>query len=201
MTLSQVPATTPRAIEDARLDTTLYGFWLYLMSDCILFATVFVAFSVLSREFAAGPSGREIFQLDLVFIETLLLLTSSLTQGLAISAQSLRKTAQTLAWQATTFCLGAGFIGLEISEFRQLVMAGNGPQRSAFLSAFFGLVGLHGLHVSVGLLWMLSLMARLAQQGFTANNRSNLLRLALFWHFLDIVWVGVFTVVYLAGAL
>ncbi|MBV9077198.1 MAG: cytochrome o ubiquinol oxidase subunit III [Methylobacteriaceae bacterium] len=177
-----------------------YGFWIYLLSDIIMFAAFFAAYAVLSGATAGGPTGREIFDQRNVAIETALLLTSSFTCGLAsLSAEGRRSSWFYLA-MAATFVLGAGFLALELREFAELIERGAGPQRSAFLSAFFALVGLHGLHVSVGLLWLLTMMAQVAAKGYRADIMRRLLCWSLFWHALDIIWVGVFSVVYLIGA-
>ncbi|GAA0535560.1 cytochrome o ubiquinol oxidase subunit 3 [Rhizomicrobium palustre] len=176
------------------------GFWIYLMSDCILFATIFAGFVVLRGNLAGGPSGAELFDLNYVAVETALLLISSLTYGLAMIAMFKNKLPVVLGWLAVTFLLGAGFIGMEIHEFAKLVEEGAGPSRSGFLSGFFTLVGTHGLHVTSGLVWMAVMFAHLFRRGLTQVNQTRLLILSLFWHFLDIIWIGVFSIVYLMGA-
>ncbi|MDR3526741.1 MAG: cytochrome o ubiquinol oxidase subunit III [Rhizomicrobium sp.] len=176
------------------------GFWIYLMSDCILFASVFAGFAVLRGNLAGGPNGRELFELNYVAIETALLLISSLTYGLAMIAVSQNKLQSVYGWLALTFLLGLGFIGMEINEFAKLIAEGAGPGRSAFLSGFFTLVGTHGLHVTAGLIWMGVMFAHLARRGLNEINQTRLLLLSLFWHFLDIIWIGVFSIVYLMGA-
>lgn len=176
------------------------GFWIYLMSDCILFASVFAGFIVLRNNLAGGPNGRELFDLSYVGIETALLLLSSLTYGLGMIAMFQNKLSQLLFWMALTFLLGAGFIGMEIHEFAHLIEEGAGPNRSAFLSGFFTLVGTHGLHVTSGLVWMAVMFAHLLRRGLNAVNQTRLIILSLFWHFLDIIWIGVFSIVYLLGA-
>jgi cytochrome o ubiquinol oxidase subunit 3 len=178
----------------------LFGFWVYIMSDCVLFATLFVTFAVLHAGYAGGPTGRQIFELPGVLLETMFLLTSSFTYGLATLAMRRGARGELLAWLAITAVLGASFVGLELSEFRRLILEGNGPQRSAFLSAFFALVATHGLHVSCGLLWMIVLIGQIARKGLTRTMSSRVMTLSLFWHFLDIVWICLFTFVYLAGA-
>ena len=180
---------------------TLLGFWLYLMSDCLVFACLFAAYGVLGRHYAAGPSGADLFELPLVALNTGLLLLSSITYGFAMVAMQARSKRALLAWLALTGLLGAGFIGIELYEFSHLVAEGAGPQRSAFLTSFFALVGTHGLHVSFGIVWLLVLMAQVGRFGLTAANRRRLLCLSMFWHFLDVVWIGVFTFVYLMGVL
>ena len=179
--------------------TTTLGFWIYLMSDCILFASLFATFAVLRHETAGGPGARELFDLPNVAIETAFLLLSSFTYGMAmISAERKRQTA-VLAWLGVTMLFGLAFVGLEVKEFIGLIHEGAGPDRSAFLSAFFTLVGTHGLHVTSGMIWMVVLMAHVLRRGLTEANMTRLMCLSLFWHFLDIVWIGVFTVVYLMG--
>jgi cytochrome o ubiquinol oxidase subunit 3 len=180
---------------------TLLGFWLYLMSDCLVFACLFASYGVLGRNYATGPSGAEIFELPLVAINTALLLLSSITYGFAVIAMGRKRQGATLGWLAATGLLGCGFVGVELREFANLIHEGNGPQRSAFLSSFFTLVGTHGLHVSVGIMWLVTLMAQVAKRGLIAANRRRLMCLSMFWHFLDVIWIGVFTFVYLMGAL
>jgi cytochrome o ubiquinol oxidase subunit 3 len=180
---------------------TVFGFWIYLMTDCILFASIFATYAVLSTSFAGGPTGKELFELDYVLVETFLLLLSSITYGLAMLAQHKGKKTQVIGWLAVTFAFGLGFIGMEINEFHHMIAAGHGPDRSGFLSAFFTLVGTHGLHVTCGLIWMAVLMAQIWQKGLTSTNNTRLMCLSLFWHFLDIVWICVFTVVYLMGVM
>ncbi|MEC5398019.1 cytochrome o ubiquinol oxidase subunit III [Uliginosibacterium sp. H1] len=180
---------------------TLLGFWLYLMSDCLIFAVLFATYAVLGRSYAAGPSGADLFDLQLVAFNTALLLLSSITYGFAmIGAQNKRK-AQVLGWLGVTGLLGLGFLAIEIYEFAHLIHQGAGPQRSAFLSAFFTLVGTHGLHVTFGCIWLVTLMFQVKKYGLIAENRRRLMCLSMFWHFLDVVWIGVFTFVYLMGVL
>ncbi len=184
---------------DAGAITTL-GFWIYLMSDCILFAALFASFAVLRGATAGGPSGREIFSLPYVAVETACLLVSSFTYGMAMISADQGRQAWVLRWLGLTLLLGLTFVGMEIHEFVKLIADGAGPDRSGFLSAFFTLVGTHGLHVTSGMVWMGVLIAHLLRRGLTEANRTRLMCLSLFWHFLDIVWIGVFTVVYLMGA-
>lgn len=179
----------------------IFGFWIYLMTDCILFASIFATYAVLSNSFAGAPTGKDLFELPYVFGETMLLLISSMTFGLSVLALHKGKKAQVIGWLVVTFLLGLGFIVMEINEFHHLIAAGNGPSRSAFLSAFFTLVGTHGLHVFCGLIWMLVMMLQVAQKGLTPAVNTRLMCLSLFWHFLDLVWIGVFTIVYLMGVL
>ncbi|QOD81923.1 cytochrome o ubiquinol oxidase subunit III [Chromobacterium haemolyticum] len=180
---------------------TVLGFWFYLMTDCILFASAFAAYAVLFRNVAEGVSGKDIFDLQYVLVETAALLLSSITYGFAMIAGQKGNKSAVLGWLGMTFLFGAAFIGLEINEFHHLISEGHGPQVSAFLSAFFGLVGLHGLHVTAGLIWMAVMMVEVAKTGLTGRAMTRLNCLSLFWHFLDIVWICVFTVVYLKGAM
>jgi cytochrome o ubiquinol oxidase subunit III len=180
---------------------TLLGFWLYLMSDSLVFACLFAAYGVLGRNYAGGPSGADLFELPLVAVNTSLLLLSSITYGFAVIEMRRKRQGATLAWLALTGLLGAGFVGIELHEFANLIHEGNGPQRSAFLSSFFTLVGTHGLHVTFGIVWLLTLMVQVARYGLIAANRRRLMCLSMFWHFLDVIWIGVFTFVYLIGAL
>lgn len=180
---------------------TLLGFWLYLMSDCLVFAALFAVYGVLGRSFAAGPSGADLFDLRLVALNTSLLLLSSITYGFAMLEMQRNKMRATLIWLVVTGLLGAGFIGIELYEFAHMIHEGAGPQRSAFLSSFFALVGTHGLHVSFGIIWLIVLMAQVTRHGFIPENRRRLMCLSMFWHFLDVVWIGVFTFVYLMGTL
>jgi cytochrome o ubiquinol oxidase subunit III len=181
--------------------STLLGFWIYLMSDCLLFAGLFATYGVLGGQFAGGPTAKEVFELPLVAVNTSLLLLSSLTYGYAMLNAYEGRTQTTQLWLALTGLLGAGFIGIELHEFGSLIHEGNGPQRSAFLSSFFTLVGTHGAHVSAGIIWLLTLMVQVRKRGLTVDNMRRLQCLSLFWHFLDVVWIGVFTFVYLMGTL
>ena len=177
-----------------------YGFWIFLLSDIIMFSALFASYAVLSGQTAGGPSGHDLFELRYVGIETLCLLFSSYTCGLGVLAVERRRLQGFYIAFALTFLLGATFLGLEISEFTRMVGQGAGPSRSAFLSAFFSLVGLHGVHVSVGLLWMCFMTAQIAVQGPRDFVRRRLLCFSLFWHALDIIWVALLTMVYLMGA-
>ena len=181
--------------------STLLGFWLYLMSDCLIFAILFATFGVLGGNYAAGPGPRDLFDLELVALNTAMLLSSSITYGFAMLAMYKGRQAQTLAWLALTGLFGLAFLGIELYEFSHLIHVGATPQRSAFLSAFFTLVGTHGLHVTFGLIWVGVLMVQVVQKGLIPANRRRLMCLSLFWHFLDVVWIGVFSFVYLLGVL
>ena len=183
------------------VSNTIFGFWIYIMTDCVLFATVFVGYVVLSHNYAGGPTGKELFDLPYAFGETLFLLFSSVTYGFAMLAMHTNNRKQVLIWLAVTFLLGLGFISMELHEFTGMIMEGNGPDRSAFLSGFFTLVGTHGAHVSVGLLWMAVMMGQVMAKGLSTRVQSRLMRLSMFWHFLDVIWIGVFTVVYLMGVM
>ena len=180
---------------------TLLGFWMYLMSDCLIFACLFAAYAVLGRNYAGGPTGAELFDLPLVAVNTSLLLLSSITYGFAMLEMQKKKLTAVLVWLAITGLLGAGFIGLELYEFMHLIHEGAGPQRSGFLTAFFALVATHGLHVTFGIVWLITLMTQLGKHGLTTENIRRLMCLSMFWHFLDVVWIGVFTFVYLMGVL
>ena len=179
--------------------STLLGFWLYLMSDCLIFAMLFAAFGVLGGNYAAGPGPKDLFELPLVAVNTSMLLFSSITYGFAMLAVQRGSVIQTQCWLVVTALFGLTFLGIELSEFHHLIAEGAGPQRSAFLSAFFTLVGTHGLHVTFGLVWLTVLLIQLGRHGLTAANTRRLMCLSLFWHFLDVVWIGVFTFVYLMG--
>ena len=180
---------------------TLLGFWLYLMSDCLIFAVLFAVYAVLGRSYAAGPSGADLFELPLVAVNTSMLLLSSITYGFAMLTMQQNKVAQTQVWLAITGLFGLGFLTLELTEFAHLIHEGAGPQRSAFLSSFFTLVGTHGLHVTFGTIWLVTLMFQVGKLGLIPENKRRLMCLSMFWHFLDVVWIGVFTFVYLMGVL
>lgn len=181
--------------------STMLGFWIYLMSDCLIFASLFACYGVLGHSYAGGPSPREVFELPLIAVNTTMLLLSSITYGFAMLAMERDNRAQTLLWLAITGLFGMAFIGIEIHEFSGLIAEGNGPWRSAFLSSFFTLVGTHGLHVTCGLVWLAVLMVQTVTKGLIPANKRRLMCLSMFWHFLDVVWIGVFTFVYLMGVL
>jgi cytochrome o ubiquinol oxidase subunit 3 len=176
-----------------------YGFWIFLLSDFVMFSALFASYAVLVRSTAGGPSGAQLFNQTTVAIETACLLISSYTCGLMSLAINSRNRLGTYLGALITFALGVAFLTLEIREFADMIARGAAPQRSAFLSAFFALVGCHGLHVALGLVWLFVMMVQLAVMGFVAAVQHRLLCFSLFWHALDIVWVGVFTVVYLMG--
>ncbi|MBT9385002.1 cytochrome o ubiquinol oxidase subunit III [Pseudooceanicola sp. CBS1P-1] len=176
---------------------TPLGFWIYLMSDCIIFGTLFATYAVLGYNYAGGPSPKDLFEPGFVLIETALLLISSVTFGVAMLRAEAGKLDGTSLWLIITAIFGAGFIAMELYEFRHLIHIGAGPDRSGFLSAFFTLVGTHGLHVTSGLIWLITLSVQLRIHGLTEANMRRLGTLSMFWHFLDLVWIGVFSFVYL----
>ena len=176
-----------------------YGFWIFILGDIVMFSGLFAAYAVLSGNTAGGPTGRELFDLRNVFIETMCLLLSSYTCGLGALSAERRRPARFLIFAALTFVLGAAFLFIEASEFAGMVSQGAGPSRSGFLSSFFTLVGTHGVHVTGGLIWLIYLVAQVVAKGLRAAVLRRLLCWSLFWHALDIVWVGVFTLVYLMG--
>ncbi len=187
------------AVATTRSDKTIFGFWVYIMTDCVLFATLFATYAVLRNSTAGGPSSHDLFNMPYVLVETLLLLTSSFTCGLALLAARTQKLKQVSVWLSITFLLGLSFITMELTEFAHLAAEGNSWNASAFLSAFFTLVGTHGLHISIGLLWMLVMGAFLLRRGLNEHSTRRLELFSIFWHFLDIVWVFIFTIVYLMG--
>jgi cytochrome o ubiquinol oxidase subunit 3 len=180
---------------------TALGFWLYLMSDCLIFAALFATYGVLGRSYAGGAGGAELFDLKLVAINTAFLLLSSITFGFAMLQKQQGKVGGTLGWLAITGLFGLAFLGLELYEFYHLIHVGATPQSSAAMSAFFTLVGTHGLHVTFGVIWLVVLMLQIGKHGLTRENKRRLMCLSMFWHFLDVVWIGVFTFVYLMGVL
>jgi cytochrome o ubiquinol oxidase subunit 3 len=180
---------------------TLLGFWIYLMSDALIFATLFATYGVLSSNYAGGPSPREIFELPLVALNTAMLLISSITYGMGMIDMKEGRVRRTQAWLLLTALFGAAFVGVELYEFSTLIAEGATPQRSAFLSGFFALVGTHGLHVTFGLIWIAVMLVQVGQRGLIPENQRRLMCLGMFWHLLDVVWIGVFTFVYLLGVL
>jgi cytochrome o ubiquinol oxidase subunit 3 len=180
---------------------TMLGFWIYLMSDALIFASLFAVYGVLSRNYAGGPPPQHLFELPLVALNTGFLLASSIVLSIGMRAMDSGNERQTWRLLAITGLLGLAFLSVELYEFVTLIAEGATPQRSAFLSAFFTLVGTHGLHVLFGLIWLVTLLVQIAQRGMTDDNKRRLMCLSMFWHFLDIIWIGVFTFVYLFGAL
>jgi cytochrome o ubiquinol oxidase subunit 3 len=180
---------------------TLLGFWIYLMSDCFIFASLFVCNAVLGTSYAGGPTGSQVLDLTGLAWNTALLLVSSVTFGFAMLQIPQGNKKAMLGWLAVAGILAAAFVGLEIHEFVDMIAQGAGPGRSAFLSSFFALVGTHGLHVTFGTVWLIVLMVQLKRYGITPANIRRLQCLSMFWHFLDLVWVGVFSYVYLVGVL
>lgn len=176
---------------------TNIGFWIYLMSDCIIFGSLFATYAVLGYSYAGGPAPHDLFEPGFVAIETAALLFSSITFGMAMLAAEKGKLDETTRWLIITGVLGAVFLFMEVYEFRHLIHIGAGPDRSAFLSAFFALVGTHGLHVTFGTVWLITLIFQLRMHGLNAANMRRMSTLSMFWHFLDLIWIGVFSFVYL----
>ena len=181
--------------------STMLGFWMYLMSDCLIFAVLFAAYAVLGNSYAGGPSPKEIFELPLVAVNTAMLLFSSITYGFAMLSMEEGRQRIMQMWLIFTGLFGLAFLSIEMYEFANLIHEGAGPTRSAFLSSFFTLVGTHGLHVTMGLIWLVTLMVQVQKHGLIAANKRRLMCLSMFWHFLDVIWIGVFTFVYLMGTL
>lgn len=179
----------------------VFGFWVYIMSDCVLFATLFATYAVMQNHTFGGPSGKELFSLPYVLGETMLLLTSSFTYGLAMLSRHSGNVNRISFWLFITFLLGLGFIVMELNEFHEFYVEGHSWAASAFLSSFFTLVGTHGLHVTLGLIWILSMLFQVRKHGITPVTKTKLTYLGLFWHFLDIVWIFVFSIVYLMGVI
>ncbi|MGH8112204.1 MAG: cytochrome c oxidase subunit 3 [Rhodanobacteraceae bacterium] len=180
--------------------TTMFGFWVFLMSDAILFGLVFSSYVTSIHATAGGPGPTQLYDITSVFAETLLLLASSFTFGMAsLTLKYSRRRRHLVGWMVLTALLGAAFLGLEVHDFLSMIAEGGYPERSGFLSAFFDLVPLHGLHVTGGIVWMLALFGQMARYGLDSRTKLGIMRLALFWHFLDIVWIAIFTVVYLSG--
>ena len=179
--------------------STPLGFWIYLMSDCLIFSTLFATFAVLGHRHGGGPGPKELFELPLIALNTAMLLCSSITYGFAMLAMHRSDQKGVMKWLGVTAIFGLCFLAIELYEFSHLIHIGAGPWRSAFLSAFFTLVGTHGLHVTFGLIWMASLVLQVRKHGLISANRRRLECLSMFWHFLDVIWIGVFTFVYLMG--
>jgi cytochrome o ubiquinol oxidase subunit 3 len=191
---------SPDTHQDTYSKTTL-GFWMYLMTDCLLFTTLFTTYAILHKETFGGPNSKEIFSLSTAFTETMILLLSSVTSGFALLSATRNEKNKVLLWLATTFMLGAAFLSLEIHEFNHLVQEGNSWERSAFLSSFFTLVGTHGAHITAGLLWILVMIGQIFVQGITITTFRRLAIFGMFWHFLDLIWIFIFTFVYLMGVI
>jgi cytochrome o ubiquinol oxidase subunit 3 len=191
------------ANEEAREadDKTVFGFWVYIMTDCVLFASLFAVYAVLHRNTNGGPPSQALYNLPYALAETLILLTSSFTCGLAVLAAQQRNKQMVQFWFGITMLLGLSFLGLELHEFRDLVLQGNSWRRSGFLTSFFTLVGTHGLHITSGLIWMSVMMVQISRKGLTRFTVRRLTLLSMFWHFLDVVWIFIFTIVYLQGVM
>ncbi len=194
-------AVTKKAIYHNDDSKTMLGFWVYLMTDCVLFAGFFATFAILHNNVYGGQDGKELFNLPFVLTETLILLTSSYTCGLAILAARRQNKNSATSWLLTTFVLGLVFLLMEISEFRNLIIDGDSWHRSGFLSSFFALVGLHGLHITIGLIWIGVMVFLVRHRGLISSTTRRLNLLSMFWHFLDIVWIFIFTFVYLMGVI
>jgi cytochrome o ubiquinol oxidase subunit 3 len=188
-------------VDHAEGGSTMLGFWIYIMSDCLIFAILFATYGVLGANYAAGPSPKDLFELPTVALNTAMLLLSSITYGFAMLSVEEGNKRSVQIWLGLTALFGLAFLGIELNEFRGMIHEGATPQRSGFLSAFFTLVGTHGLHVTFGLVWIFTLMTQVGKFGLTAANKRRLMCLSLFWHFLDVIWIGVFTFVYLLGML
>ena len=183
--------------EEAANDRVMFGFWVYLMTDLLMFAVLFAVYAVLQGNTLGGPTGRDLFSLPLVLAETLILLTSSFTCGIGMIAARAGNKNQVLTWFGITFTLGLMFLGLELYEFAELIHEGHTITTNAFFSSFFTLVGTHGLHIISGLLWMAITLIYVLKRGLNKHMVRKLTLLSLFWHFLDIVWIFIFTIVYL----
>ena len=178
---------------------TLLGFWIYLMSDCLIFATLFAVHAVQGRSFAAGPAPKDLFEIDMILVATFMLLFSSITYGFSVLRMHKGDLKGTMIWLVVTGSFGAAFLFLEVLEFQHLWALGATPMASAFLSSFYTLVGTHGLHVLAGTIWLVVLLAQLQIRGLTHENKRRIMCLSMFWHFLDLIWIGVFSFVYLTG--
>ncbi|WMY96723.1 MAG: cytochrome o ubiquinol oxidase subunit III [Arsenophonus sp.] len=187
--------------ENYNSETKIFGFWIYLMSDLILFACLFATYFVLVNNTAEGPTGKEIFKINFVLKETLLLLSSSLTYAFTIFSMHKENENHVKLWLIITFLLGFNFMSMEFYEFQELISQSYGPNRSAFLSAFFTLIGTHGIHISFGLGWIIIMLIHISLRGLTIINKTRLNCLSLFWHFLDIIWIFIFSFIYLFGVI
>ena len=199
--MSTKQATTAKLNHIQQDDRSIFGFWVYIMTDCVLFASLFATYVVLHLNNNGGPTAHALFDLPYALTETLILLTSSFTCGMAILAAGKNHRNKTLIWLGVTFAMGLVFLGMEILEFNKFVSMGDSWTRSGFLSAFFTLVGTHGLHIMIGLLWMGVVGYKIITAGLNRNNLRRLTMLSLFWHFLDVIWIFIFTIVYLMGGL
>jgi cytochrome o ubiquinol oxidase subunit III len=186
---------------DDKASKSIFGFWVYVMTDGILFASLFAVYAVLHNNLNGGPSGQMLFNLQYILTETIILLTSSFACGLAILAVQNDHKNKALFWFSVTFLLGVAFLAMELTDFRHLAIMGDSWRRSGFLSSFFALVGTHGLHILIGLIWLAVMLARVWSSGLTKANVRRLQLLAIFWHFLDVIWIFIFTIVYLRGGL
>lgn len=200
--VTNMNATDTVEMEHNSAEIKTFGFWIYLMSDLVLFSALFATFAVIGYNYAGGPGPKQLFDLPYLFVETMFLLFSSMAFGLTmVSMNNSNSKKKVITGLVITMLLGFGFIFMELHEFYGMIMAGHGPSKSGFLSAFFTLVGTHGTHVFFGLVWIILMIFQVAKKGLTDGVRSRMMRLSLFWHFLDVVWIGVFTVVYLLGVL
>ena len=180
---------------------TVFGFWVYLMTDCVLFGSLFATYAVLHQNTYGGPSGKDLFELPYVLVETLLLLTSSFTAGVAILAAKAGRKKQVIGWLIATFLLGLSFLVMELVEFHEILSSGYSWETSGFLTSFFTLVATHGAHITIGLIWIGVMIWRVWKLGVSQNNLRRLMIFSLFWHFLDVVWIFIFTIVYLMGVI
>ncbi|WP_298986890.1 cytochrome o ubiquinol oxidase subunit III [uncultured Roseibium sp.] len=199
--ISSVNALLLEEEEKTSLEAREFGFWIYLMTDAVIFALLFATYAVLANNSAAGPTSNDVFELSHTALETALLLLSSLTFGFATIVMTLGRSGRVVFWLIVTLLLGVCFLAMEFVEFQGMLEKGAGPEVSGFLSAFFTLVGTHGLHVAFGALGICVMIGQVLIKGLTLPVRSRLVRLGLFWHFLDIVWIGIFSVVYLPGVM
>lgn len=199
--MSDLNANPAVSEQTKAFDKTMLGFWVYIMTDCVLFASLFAAFVVLRHNLWGGEGAHEIFSLPYVLLQTVILLTSSFTMGVVLIAARTRQQKLALGWLVITFLFGFAFLSLELIEFAKLINEGNSWRESAFLSSYFALVGTHGLHITAGLIWIATLAYRLYKSGLKDHTIKQLNLLALFWHFLDVIWIFIFSIVYLMGAL
>lgn len=196
---ANVNTALPLEFQTEQNRMNILGFWIFLGAEIVLFATLFAVYGVLGERYAGGPTPQDIFKIKDVMIETLLLLTSSFTCGIAIFEMRRNNLKGLLTWLIITLLLGAGFVAFEIMEFVHYVHEGATMQTSAFLSSFFVLLGTHGLHVTMGIGWAILIIIQLVQRGLTPVTARKTFIIGLYWHFLDVVWIFIFTFVYLAG--